>query len=284
MEKPNDAKLCEDIIITNHDHPIARHPSIKQTHDLIMSKYYWPILRKDIKTYVKGCNTCQKVKAKNSTTTTPLHPNEIPSSPWKIIPVNLIGPFSQSEGKNTILVIIDQFSKMIHLFPIMDTIMSKGVATIFHDFILKLHGTLRKVISNQEPQFISSFMKDLYELLNIKANPSTSYHPQTDGQTEQINHEVEKYLRIYVNYRQTDWVEWLALTKFAHNSQTTSATGISPFLLNYGQQPIIPNKQVEVRNESASAFVSKMKSHHQAACQVLEKIAIAMKKAHDKHA
>ena len=127
-------------------------------------------------------------------------------------------------------------------------------------------------------------MKDLYELLNIQANPSTAYHPQTDGQTEQINHEVEKYLRIYMNHRQTDWAEWLALAEFTHNSQTTSVTGVSPFLLNYGQQSIIPNKQVEVRNESASAFVSKMKSHHQAACQALEKTAIIMKKAHNKHA
>ena len=91
------------------------------------------------------------------------------------------------------------------------------------------------MISDQGLQFVSLFIKDLYELLNIKANLSTNYHPQMDGQTEQINCEVEKYLRIYVNYRQTDWAEWLALTKFAHNSQTTSATGVSPFLFNYGQ-------------------------------------------------
>ena len=200
-----------------------------------MSEYYWPTLQKDIESYVKGCDTCQKVKAKNSTTATPLHPNEIPSSSWEIISVKYIGPLPQSKGKNAILVIIDQFSKMIHLFPVMDTIMSKGVTTIFHNSIFKLHGTPRKVISNWGPQFVSSFIKDLYELLNIKANPSTTYHPQTDGQTEQINREVEKYLRIYMNHRQMNWVEWLALTKFAHNSQTTSATGVSPFLFNYGQ-------------------------------------------------
>ena len=57
-----------------------------------MSEYYWPTLRKDIEAYVKGCDTCQKVKAKNSSTTTPLHPNEIPSSSWEIISINLIGP------------------------------------------------------------------------------------------------------------------------------------------------------------------------------------------------
>ena len=174
---PNDTRLWEDIIIANHDHPIAGHPGIKWTRDLIMSEYYWPMLRKDIKAYVKGCDTCQKVKAKNSSTTTPLHPNEIPSSPWEIIFINLISPLPQSEGKNAILDIIDQFSKMIHLFPVMNTITSKGVATIFCDSIFKLHGTLWKVISDQGPQFILLFMKDLYELLNIQANPFTAYHP-----------------------------------------------------------------------------------------------------------
>ena len=181
---PNDAKLRKDIIIANHNHPIAGHPSIKRTRDLITSEYYWPMLKKDIEAYVKKCNTCQKVKAKNSSTTTPLHPNEIPSSPWEIISINLISPLPQSKGKNTILVIVDQFSKMIHLFPVMDTITSKGVATIFRNSIFKLHGTPRKIISDQGPQFISLFMKDLYELLNIQAHLSTTYHPQTNGQTE----------------------------------------------------------------------------------------------------
>ena len=96
---PNNAKLREDIIIANHDHPIAGHPSIKQTCDLIISKYYWSMLWKDIETYVKGCDTCQKVKAKNSATTTPLHPNKIPSSPWEIISVNLISPLPNPKAR-----------------------------------------------------------------------------------------------------------------------------------------------------------------------------------------
>ncbi len=50
-------------------------------------------------------------------------------------------------------------------------------------------------------------MKDLYSLLQIKANTSTAWHPQTDGQTEQVNQEVEKYLRIFVDHLQDDWVE-----------------------------------------------------------------------------
>ncbi len=90
------------------------------------------------------------------------------------------------------------------------------------------------VISDRGTVFISKFMKDLNDLLQIKANTSTTWHPQTDGQTEQVNQEVEKYLRIFVNHLQDDWVEWLSLAAFAHNNYTHSATGKSPFEINYG--------------------------------------------------
>ena len=127
---------------------------------------------------------------------------------------------------------------MIRLFPISTDITAKGVASIFWDHIFRLHGTPLKVISDRGPQFISSFMEALYILLKIERNLSTAYHPQTDGQTERFNALVEQYLQLYTNHPQNDWVEWLALVEFAHN-QKTSATGFSPFMLNYGQQPNI---------------------------------------------
>ena len=93
------------------------------------------------------------------------------------------------------------------------------------------------VISDRGTMFVSKFMKDLYDLLQIKANASTTYHPQTDGQTERVNQEVEKYLRIFVNHLQDGWVEWLSLAAFAHNNRVHSATGKSPFFVNFGRNP-----------------------------------------------
>jgi transposase InsO family protein len=61
-------------------------------------------------------------------------------------------------------------------------------------------GLLAKVISDRGPQFVSRFVKELYQILGIEGNPSTAYHPQMDGQTEHINHEVEKYLQMFVSY------------------------------------------------------------------------------------
>ena len=81
-------------------------------------------------------------------------------------------------------------------------------------------------------------MKDLYKLLNIEGNFSTAHHPQTDGQTERTNQEIEQYLRIYVNHHQNDWAEWLPIAEFSYNNKIQSSTGQSPFLTLYGYHPV----------------------------------------------
>ena len=191
---PKDDQLREKVIQENHDHPLAGHPGIRRTKDLILAKYYWPTIRKDIEKYVEGCDKCQKTKSVTKAAKTPLQPNTIPQSPWEIISIDIIRPLPESQGKNVILTIVDRFSKMIRLFLISTDITAKGVATIFQDHIFKLHGTPQKVISDRGPQFISSFMDALYTLLQIQGNPSTAYHPQTDGQTERYNATIEQYL------------------------------------------------------------------------------------------
>jgi len=74
-------------------------------------------------------------------------------------------------------------------------------------------------------------------MLGISQKPSTAFHPQTDGQTEAANKEMERYLRTYVDYHQQDWVEWLPLAEFAANAMRTEATEHSPFFLTTGQDP-----------------------------------------------
>ncbi len=96
------------------------------------------------------------------------------------------------------------------------------------------HGMPQVVISDRALCLFSKFMKDLYDLLQIKANLSTTYHPQTMARQERVNQEVEKYLRIFVNHLQDDWVEWLLLATFTHNNHAHSAMGKSPFEVNYG--------------------------------------------------
>ncbi len=126
-------------------------------------------------------------------------------------------------------------------------------------------------------------MKDLYNLLQIKANTSTAWHLQTDGQTERVNQ--EKYLQIFVNHLQDDWVEWLSLAAFTHNNCTHSATGKSPFEVNYGYNAnVLPGTkpQAPFHTPASTMFVSQMQKIHAEAKRSLEKAADQMKAQYNK--
>src|SRR5258708_1770620 len=87
------------------------------------------------------------------------------------------------------------------------------------------------------PAFVSNFSRELAALLGVKLTPSTSYHPQTDGQTERVNQEIEAYLRVFMSHRQDDWADWLPLVEFAYNNKVHAATHQTPFELDAGQHP-----------------------------------------------
>src|SRR4051812_45008191 len=97
-----------------------------------------------------------------------------------------------------------------------------------------------------------------------------------------MNQEIEKYLRIFVNYRQSDWEEWLSLAEFCHNDKASASTKASPFYLNTGYHPWkgIENS-VESQNEEAEEFTAKMKKIRNEATAALEKAQKNMKKYYD---
>ena len=138
---------------------------------------------------------------------------------------------------NTIIIIIDQFTKMIRLKAITTNISSEEIAKIYRDNIWKLHRIPRKVLSDRELQFASKFMEELIKALGTKRQLSIVYHSQTDGQTERINQEIGMFLQYYVNYQQDDWTNWLAIVEFQYNDKKHTAIGRTPFELNFGRYP-----------------------------------------------
>jgi len=95
---------------------------------------------------------------------------------------------------DAIVVIVDQFTKMIRLKTITTNISLEGIAKIYRDDIWKLHGVPRKILSDRGPQFALKFMEEFTKALGTKRQLSTAYHPQTDGQTERINQEIRIFL------------------------------------------------------------------------------------------
>src|SRR5258705_11263098 len=97
------------------------------------------------------------------------------------------------------------------------------------------HGLLKEVISDFGPTFISNFSHELAALLGVKLTPPTSYHPQTDGQMEHVNQEIEAYLHVFISHQQDDWADWLLLAEFAYNNKVHAATCQTLFELDARQ-------------------------------------------------
>ena len=108
-----------------------------------------------------------------------------------MISVDLIMEIPTSHGYDALLVVVDHLSKQVHVIPTTAGINSVGVAQLFRDYVWRHHGLPEEVISDYSAQFAFQFMCELNKLLGIKTTASIAYFPQTDGQTEHINQEIE---------------------------------------------------------------------------------------------
>jgi len=147
-------------------------------------------------------------------------PLPIPSALWDTISMDFIVELPQSAGHDSIMVVVDSITKCAHFISMVTTISATGAAHLFLNHVWKHHSFPWKVVSDRGPQFIAEFTQELYRLLRIKLAATTAYHPQGDGQTEQVNQELEQYLHLFTNQRQDDWVGLLPFTESIMNGTT----------------------------------------------------------------
>ena len=239
---------------------------------------------KEVKRYVEGYDQCQRMKNRAEMLAGKLKPNQVPERPWQHISVDSITKLPVSKGHDSILVVCDRFSKMSHFVATTKKTMVEGLARLFRDNVWKLHRLLESVISDREPQFAVGMTKELNKMLGIETKLSTAYHPETDRQTERTNQELEQYLRMYVNHRQNNWAEWLAMAEFAFNNKVHIATKMSPFQVNYGRELRMGfDIRKKGKNEKAEEFVKEMKERYEEARAVLVKSQEEMKRQADRN-
>ena len=129
------------------------------------------------------------------------------------------------------MVVVDKNTKLGHFILIKEIIDSQDTALLYLHHIWKHHGTPYEVISDRGLVFVSG---RLLELLRIKPSLTTTFHPQTDGQTKRVNQVHKQYLRIITSRCQDDWADLLTFAKFAYNNASYLAMGFSPFYVTYG--------------------------------------------------
>ena len=238
---PDMADVKDAIFEHLHAAPYAGHFGVNKTVQAISRRFFWPSLRRDVKSRIKICEACQRNKATNYKPSGKLMPMPIPNSKWESVGIDFVVHLPRTtSGYDAICVFVDRLTKMVHLCPTHNTCDAVDTAQLFVQHVFKLHGLPASFVTDRGTQFTSTFFAKLCSMLQIKQRLSSAFHPQTDGQTERVNRVMQDCLRHYISPSQDDWDVHLPLIEFAINSSKQESTKETPFFLNYGEHPRTP--------------------------------------------
>jgi len=191
---PKDEKLRVEVIWLHHDVLAAGHGGRWKIVELVTRNYWWPGITRDVGKYVEGCDLCQRIKNRTEELAGKLKLSEVPQKIWTHLTVDFIIKLPVVAGKDAILVVYDRLSKMTHFVATTERTSAEGLVRLFQNNVWKLHGLPESVVSDRGPQFMAELTKELNRMLGIRTKLSTVFHPQTNGQTERMNQELEQYL------------------------------------------------------------------------------------------
>lgn len=256
---PNYGHLRFEMFESVHVHPFSGHYGQSRTQKKALQLYFWPAMAADLKSWCQKCDSCQRVKAERRKPKGTLKPLDAPDRRWESVSMDLITDLPvTNEGHDSIFVVVDRLSKMVHLEAITKTISAKGLAAVYADRVFRYHGIPQSIVSDRDTRFTSLFWKELAQRLGTQLRMSTAYHPQTDGQTERVNGVLEDTLRHFVGPFQQDWDQLLAPVEFALNNSWHHSIRNTPFMLNYGQNPDDPVvSNLRSLNPNIGPFVGK---------------------------
>jgi hypothetical protein len=143
-----------------------------------------------------------------------LQPVQIPEETWQMVSMDFVEGLPRSGGASCILVVVDKFTKYSNFLPSLHPFTASKVAQVFLDQVYKLHGMPMSIIIDMDKIFISRFWQELFKFAQVQLRMSSSYHPQSDGQTKRVNQCMETFLRCFVSSYPKQWIKWLSLAEF----------------------------------------------------------------------
>nr|GEX72477.1 putative reverse transcriptase domain-containing protein [Tanacetum cinerariifolium] len=162
---------------------------------------------------------------------------EIPVWKWERITMDFITKLPRTQsGCDSIWVIVDRLTKSAHFIPVNEKFKTKKLARIYLKEIVCKHGVPVSIISDRDPIFASRFWRSLQESLGTSVDMSTTYHPQTDGQSERTIQTLEDMLGSFVIDFGNGWDKHLPLAEFSYNNSYHASIKAAPFEALYGRK------------------------------------------------
>ncbi|KAK9397281.1 hypothetical protein NXF25_020642 [Crotalus adamanteus] len=221
-----------------HDSKVAGHFGFVKTLHLARRRFWWPSLRKDIERYVKECHICAQAKVVPKRPMGLLQSVSNPVRPWQDIGMDFLVELPNVRGYTVIWTVVDLFSKQAHFVPCKGLPSARKLAKLFVQHIYRLHGAPRRIISDRGVQFTARFWRQFLVSIGTTQGLSSAYHPCTNGAAERANAAISRYLRSYISYQQSDWIDFVPFAELAYNNAVHKSTGLTPFQIVYGYDPV----------------------------------------------
>ncbi|GJR62536.1 reverse transcriptase domain-containing protein [Tanacetum coccineum] len=230
-----------------HKSKYSVHPGADKMYYDLRDRYWWPGMKKDIAEYVSKCLTCLKVKAEHQRPSGLLQQPEILVWKWKGIAMDFVTNLPRtSSGHDTIWVNVDRLTKSGHFLPMREDYKMERFARLYLNEIVARHGVPISIISDRDSRFTSRFWQSMQEALRTRLDMSTTYHSQTDGQSERTIHTLEDMLRACVLDFGESWDVHLSLVEFSYNNSYHSSVRCALFEALYGRKCRSPIMWAEV--------------------------------------
>ena len=239
--RPYVPKPLRDTITTSlHsiDH-LGFKPSLKR----IAGEYYWPSIKGDIKTYVKTCVPCKKVKQGERLVN--MGSFSVPDKRFSHVMIDMVGPLPESYGYKYILTSICRTTRMIQATPMKEATASAAASAFLHNWVA-LFGVPARVTSDNGANFLAALWKDMMSRLNIKINYSALYRPQSIGMLERQHRNIKESLKASIaelgDKYQNKWLDYLPFVLLGRRVAHQQDLGASPSEMCFGTNVVIPGQ------------------------------------------
>jgi hypothetical protein len=202
---------------------------VQKTLHQLRASFFTPHDARLVHEFIKGCSICQRNKTEHLHPASLLQPLVMPTLVWSDITMDFMEGFPKVSDKSMILAIVDKFSKMAHFLTLGHPYSALTVAKVFFNQIIRLHGLLMSIISDQDPMFTSNVWLKLFRLLGMQLQMSLVFRPQTDGQSEVNNRNITVYLHCLIGDSPKSWLRCLLWAEYCYNTSYQTTLRSTPF-------------------------------------------------------
>jgi transposase InsO family protein len=229
------ADLRRDVFEVIHG---AAHPGMRATCRLMVSKFVWPAMAKQVREWARQCVQCRRAKARPHVHVQPAN-FEVPARRFSHIHMDLVGPLKPADGHTHMLTIVDRATRWPEALPLRATLASACTMALFHGWVSRF-GVPDVITSDRGPQFTSQVWSELCQLLNIKHNMTTAYHPESIGMVECMHRRLKDVLRARAT--SVSWLHDLLWVLLGIRSTPREDSGLTAAEAVFGSKVTVPGE------------------------------------------